>query len=72
MLATPRRPEGATVAQTAEAMAWRPHTVRAFLIPLGKKGMRVQVVERIRQLGPDKAGAKDSYSIYWLADEVWS
>jgi hypothetical protein len=30
--------------------------------------MDLQVLERIRQIGPDKQGGKGSYSIYRLAE----
>jgi hypothetical protein len=59
-----RRPEGATVAQIAEATDWASHTVRGFLAGLKKKGIQVEVLERVRQVGPSKDGAKGSFSIY--------
>ncbi|MGE0417714.1 MAG: DUF3489 domain-containing protein [Acetobacteraceae bacterium] len=59
-----RRDEGATIAQIIEATGWQSHTVRGFLAGLKKKGMPVEVLERVRQVGPDKQGAKGSYSIY--------
>ena len=52
------RPEGASGPQIAEAMGWAPHTVRGFLAGLAKKGMAVEVVERVRQVGPNKAGCE--------------
>jgi len=62
-----RRPEGATIAQVVEATGWQQHTVRGFLAGLKKKGTQVDVLERIRQVGPNKDGAKGSYSIYRVA-----
>jgi hypothetical protein len=59
-----RQPEGATVAQIAEATAWQSHTVRGFLAGLKKKGIQLEVLERVRQVGLNKTGAKGSYSIY--------
>jgi Protein of unknown function (DUF3489) len=47
-----RRPEGATVAQIAEATGWAAHTVRGFFAGLKKKGVAVAVLERVRQVGP--------------------
>jgi uncharacterized protein DUF3489 len=47
-------------------MGWAPHTVRSFLAGLAKKGMAVEVMERVRQIGPNKQGAKGSYTIYRL------
>jgi Protein of unknown function (DUF3489) len=68
VLAMLRRPEGATIAQIAEATGWAAHTVRGFFAGLKKKGIAVAVLERVRQVGPNKAGAKGSYSIYRIAD----
>jgi hypothetical protein len=64
-----RRDEGASGPQIAEAMAWAPHTVRGFLAGLANKGFAVEVLQRVRQLGPDKQGAKGSYTVYRLARE---
>ena len=59
-----RRPEGATVAQIAEATGWASHTVRGFFAGLKKKGHAVEVLERVRQVGPNKEGARGSYTVY--------
>lgn len=59
-----RRDEGATIAQVIEATGWAQHTVRGFLAGLKKKGHAVEVLERVRQVGPGAQGAKGSYSIY--------
>ena len=67
VLALLRRPEGATVAQIAEATGWAHHTVRGFFAGLKKRSIAVSVLERVRQVGPNKAGAKGSYSIYHIA-----
>jgi hypothetical protein len=66
VLAMLRRPEGATVAQIAEATGWAQHTVRGFFAGLKKKGYAVEVKSRERMVGPNKAGAKGSYTIYHL------
>jgi Protein of unknown function (DUF3489) len=58
------RNDGASSPQIAEAMGWAPHTVRGFLAGLAKKGIKVDVLERVRQVGPNKAGAKGSYTVY--------
>ena len=68
VLAMLRRPEGATVAQIAAATDWNSNTVRGFLAGLKKKGHAVEVLERIRQVGPNKTGAKGSFTVYALAD----
>ena len=64
VLAMLRREEGATVAQIAEAMGWASHTVRGFLAGLKKKGVTIEVLERVRQVGPNRDGAKGSFSVY--------
>jgi predicted RNA-binding Zn ribbon-like protein len=69
VLAMLRREEGATIAQICEATGWQQHTVRGFFAGLKKRqGIEVKVLERIRQVGPNKEGAKGSYSIYRIAD----
>ena len=68
VLAMLRRPEGATVAQIAEATNWNSNTVRGFLAGLKKKGHAVEVLERIRQVGPNKEGARGSFTIYRIAE----
>jgi hypothetical protein len=64
LLAVLRRSEGASVAQIAEATGWQAHTVRGFFAGLKRRGFEVTVLERVRQVGPNKAGAKGSYTIY--------
>ena len=66
VLALLRRPEGATVAQVAEATGWAQHTVRGFFAGLKKKGIEVTVLERVRRVGPNKEGARGSYSVYGI------
>jgi hypothetical protein len=68
VLAMLRRPEGATVAQIAEGTGWNNNTVRGFLAGLKKKGHAVEVMERIRQVGPNKEGARGSFTIYRIAE----
>jgi hypothetical protein len=68
VLAMLRRAEGATVAQIADATGWAQHTVRGFFAGLKKKGHAVEVRDRIRQVGPNKTGAKGSFTIYALAE----
>jgi hypothetical protein len=51
-----------------DATGWQQHTVRGFFAGLKKRqGIAVEVMERIRQVGPGKDGAKGSYSIYRIA-----
>ncbi|MBR0670726.1 DUF3489 domain-containing protein [Neoroseomonas soli] len=65
VLAMLRREEGATIAQICEATGWQQHTVRGFFAGLKKRqGIEVQVMERVRQVGPNKEGARGSYSVY--------
>ena len=68
MLALLRRPEGATIAEAAEATGWANHTVRGFFARLKKRGIEVGVLERGRQLGPNTTGAEGSYSGYRVAE----
>jgi hypothetical protein len=69
VLAMLRRPEGATVAQIMEATGWQAHTVRGFFAGLKKRqGLAVEAVERVRQVGPGKEGAKGSYTVYRIAE----
>jgi hypothetical protein len=65
-----RRPEGASVVQVIEATGWQPHTVRGFFAGLKNRGLDLQVLERIRQVSPDKQGAKGSYSVYRIGEAV--
>jgi hypothetical protein len=68
VLALLRRAEGATIAQICEATGWQGHTVRGFFAGLKKRqGIEVQVMERVRQIGPNKEGARGSYTIYKVA-----
>ena len=62
-----RRAEGATVAQIGEATGWASHTVRGFLAGLKKKGFQVTTLERVRMVGPNRDGAKGSYTVYHVA-----
>jgi len=68
VLAMLRREEGATVAQIAEATGWASHTVRGFLAGLKKKGFQVTTLERVRMVGPNKEGAKGSFTIYAITE----
>jgi len=66
VLALLRRDEGATIAQIINATGWQSHTVRGFLAGLKRKSITVEVLERVRQVGPNKEGAKGSFTIYHL------
>ena len=59
-----RRTEGATIAQIMETTAWASHTCRGFLAGLKKKGIKIETLEKVRMVGPNKEGAKGSFSIY--------
>ena len=63
-----RRPEGATVAQVADATGWARHTVHGFLAGVRKAGTPVEVLERVRQVGPGRQGAVGSYTVYRTAE----
>ena len=64
VLALLRRTEGATIAQITETTGWQQHTVRGFLAGLKKKGIKIDTLEKVRMVGPNKEGAKGSFSIY--------
>jgi hypothetical protein len=49
---------GASGPRIADATDWAPHTVRGFLAGLANKGITVEVLERVRQVGHEKAGAR--------------
>jgi hypothetical protein len=55
------------IAQIIAATGWQSHTVRGFLAGLKREGITVEVVDRVRQIGPIKKGAKGSYSVYRVA-----
>jgi hypothetical protein len=60
-----KRPEGATVEQIAEATGWQHHTIRGAISGALKKklGLTVEAI-RIREVGPNKSGAKGSATVY--------
>jgi hypothetical protein len=60
-----KRPEGATVAQIAEATGWQHHTIRGAISGALKKklGLTIQAT-RTREVGPNKTGAKGSSTVY--------
>ncbi|MBI0539399.1 DUF3489 domain-containing protein [Roseomonas sp. KE2513] len=49
------------------ATGWVQHTVRGLLAGLKKKGHTIEVLERVRQVGPGAQGAKGSFSVYRIA-----
>ena len=59
-----KRPEGATVEQIAAATGWQHHTIRGAISgALEKKlGLKVETT-RTREVGPDKAGAKEQHGL---------
>ena len=62
------RAEGATVAQVADATGWARHTVHGFFAGLKKGGTPIEVLERVRQVGPGKQGAAGSYTVYRIGE----
>jgi hypothetical protein len=64
-----RRPEGATVEQIAEATGWKNHTIRGAIAGALKKKLGLTITtERVRSVGPNKEGARGSYTIYRIVD----
>jgi biotin operon repressor len=68
VLAMLRRDAGASGPQIAAATGWASHTVRGFLAGLKKKGFTIATLERVRTVGPNKEGAKGSYTIYRIEE----
>jgi biotin operon repressor len=64
VLAMLRRIDGASGPQIAEATGWNSNTVRGFVAGLKKTGFSIEALERVRMVGPNKEGAKGSYTIY--------
>jgi hypothetical protein len=63
-----RRPEGATIAQIAAATDWQHHTCRGAIAGALKKKLGLTITtERIRSVGPNKDGARGSYTVYRVA-----
>jgi hypothetical protein len=60
-----KRPKGATVEQIAAATGWQHHTIRGAISGALKKklGLTVQAT-RIREVGPNKTGARGSSTTY--------
>jgi Protein of unknown function (DUF3489) len=60
-----KRPEGATVEQIAAATGWQHHTIRGAISGALKKKLGLTVeATRTREVGPNKAGAKGSTTVY--------
>jgi hypothetical protein len=60
-----KRPEGATVEQIAAATGWQHHTIRGAISGALKKKLRLTVeATRTREVGPNKAGARGSSTVY--------
>jgi Protein of unknown function (DUF3489) len=60
-----KRPEGATVEQIAAATGWQHHTIRGAISGALKKKLGLTVeATRMREVGPNKAGAKGSSTVY--------
>jgi hypothetical protein len=60
-----KRSEGATVEQIAAATGWQPHTIRGAISGALKKKLGLTVAAtRTREIGPNKAGAKGSSTVY--------
>ena len=60
-----QREEGATLAQLVEATSWLPHTTRAALTGLRKKGHKISVVDRW-SFGSAKVIVHDRENGSWL------
>ncbi|MEO5346857.1 MAG: DUF3489 domain-containing protein, partial [Magnetococcus sp. YQC-9] len=58
-----RRPEGATLAQIAEATNWQSHSIRSFISTAKKKGIEI-ATNHVRMVGPNKQGSPGSTTTY--------
>lgn len=57
------------LAQICDDAGWQRRTLRAFFTGLKKgRGIEVEALERMRQVGSNKGEAKGSYSIDRIAD----
>jgi predicted HTH transcriptional regulator len=60
-----KRPKGATVEQIAAVTGWQHHTIRGAISGALKKKLGLTVeATRTREVGPNKAGAKGSSTVY--------
>jgi hypothetical protein len=60
-----KRPEGATIEQIAAATGWQHHTIRGAISGALKKKLGLVVeATRTREVGPNKAGARGSNTVY--------
>jgi hypothetical protein len=66
-----KRPEGATIEQIAEVTGWQHHTIRGAISGALKKklGLTVEAI-RIREVGPNKTGAKGSATVYRIVESA--
>jgi hypothetical protein len=58
------RNEGVGGRMIAQATGWAPQTVRGFFADLAKKGITVEVVDRVRQVGRNTQGTKGICTVY--------
>jgi predicted ArsR family transcriptional regulator len=64
-----KRPEGATVEQIAAATGWQHHTIRGAISGALKKKLGLTIeTTRTREVGPNKAGAKGSTTVYRITE----
>jgi hypothetical protein len=59
-----QREGGASNIEIQATTGWQPHTVRGFLAGLKKRGRQVDVIDRVRMVGPNRGGAKGSFTVY--------
>ncbi|MBF0165093.1 MAG: DUF3489 domain-containing protein [Magnetococcales bacterium] len=65
VIAMMQRPEGATLAQIAEATNWQSHTIRAFISTSKKKGLEI-ATNHMRVVGPNQPGSPGSVTSYCI------
>jgi hypothetical protein len=66
-----KRAEGATVEQLAAGTGWQHHTIRGAISGALKKKLGLTVeATRTREVGPNKAGAKSSSTVYRILGQA--
>ena len=62
-----RRPQGATIAQIADQLDCSANAARLQISALRKAGNKIDVLDRVICVGPNRTGAKGSYPTFRAA-----
>jgi hypothetical protein len=63
-----RWPQGATVALAAKAIGWATPSICDFFGSLKKRGIKVSILERVREISSGKEGARGSYTVCQITE----